>query len=172
MQIAARLMMDRKGAVPAILKPCTSRKLRTVSAAQPLAACTSTFIPSGTPIFSSDDGARGGWAPPGHQMGARSYPLVSGDLRFSVPDSLGGSRTHGESWRPTRSAPPHCCSKRVWSTDWFDNPELETDKLVAKLEALRLGPPRTFPDYQECFTQPQLRQRHSANVFPVAHNDA
>ena len=37
---------------------------------------------------------------------------------------------------------------RVWSTDWFDNPELETDKLVAKLENLRSGPPRTFPDYQ------------------------
>jgi very-short-patch-repair endonuclease len=37
---------------------------------------------------------------------------------------------------------------RVWSTDWFDNPDLETDKLVGKLERLRSGPPRTFHDYQ------------------------
>lgn len=37
---------------------------------------------------------------------------------------------------------------RVWSTDWFDNPELETEKLIAKLENLRLERPHTFPDYQ------------------------
>jgi len=37
---------------------------------------------------------------------------------------------------------------RVWSTDWFDNPDLETDKLAGKLERLRSGPPRTFHDYQ------------------------
>ena len=46
---------------------------------------------------------------------------------------------------------------RVWSTDWFDNPELETDKLVGKLEQLRLGPPRTFHDYKvvDPFTKEQ-----------------
>src|SRR5208282_2179624 len=37
---------------------------------------------------------------------------------------------------------------RVWSTDWFDNPDLETDKIVAKLEQLRSGSPRIFPDYR------------------------
>jgi very-short-patch-repair endonuclease len=46
---------------------------------------------------------------------------------------------------------------RVWSTDWFDNPELETDKLVAKLEQLKSGAPRTFHDYRvvDPFTKEQ-----------------
>lgn len=30
---------------------------------------------------------------------------------------------------------------RVWSTDWFDNPALETEKLVRRLEELRARPP-------------------------------
>ena len=33
---------------------------------------------------------------------------------------------------------------RVWSTDWFDNPDLETDKLVRRLEELRGRAPRVF----------------------------
>ncbi len=36
---------------------------------------------------------------------------------------------------------------RVWSTDWFDNPGLETEKLSKRLEELRLRPRRTFDDY-------------------------
>ena len=34
---------------------------------------------------------------------------------------------------------------RVWSTDWFDNPELETDKLVAKLRIFGRGLRATSP---------------------------
>ena len=56
---------------------------------------------------------------------------------------------------------------RVWSTDWFDNPELETDKLVAKLEDLRSGPPHTFLDYQmmDAFDKGELDpvEPHSVN---------
>jgi Protein of unknown function (DUF4011)/REase_MTES_1575/AAA domain len=37
---------------------------------------------------------------------------------------------------------------RVWSTDWFDNPALETEKLVRKLEELRLRPPSAFASYR------------------------
>ena len=37
---------------------------------------------------------------------------------------------------------------RVWSTDWFDNPALETDRLVRKLEELRLRPPSAFASYR------------------------
>jgi hypothetical protein len=37
---------------------------------------------------------------------------------------------------------------RVWSTDWFDNPALETEKLVRKLEELRLRPPLAFVSYR------------------------
>jgi len=36
---------------------------------------------------------------------------------------------------------------RVWSTDWFDNPARETDKLVKKLEELRLNPRDAYDDY-------------------------
>jgi len=36
---------------------------------------------------------------------------------------------------------------RIWSTDWFDNPALETDKIVRKLEDLRRRPIRAFQDY-------------------------
>ena len=36
---------------------------------------------------------------------------------------------------------------RVWSTDWFDNPALETEKLVRKLEVLRRRPPTAFESY-------------------------
>jgi len=36
---------------------------------------------------------------------------------------------------------------RVWSTDWFDNPDLETEKLSKRLEQLRSQPRRTFEDY-------------------------
>ena len=37
---------------------------------------------------------------------------------------------------------------RVWSTDWFDDPALETEKLVRKLEELRLRPPSAFASYR------------------------
>ena len=37
---------------------------------------------------------------------------------------------------------------RVWSTDWFDNPALETEKLVRKLEELRLRLPSAFASYR------------------------
>ena len=36
---------------------------------------------------------------------------------------------------------------RVWSTDWFDNPALETERLVRKLEELRLRPPSALASY-------------------------
>ncbi len=36
---------------------------------------------------------------------------------------------------------------RIWSTDWFDNPELETEKLVRKLEELRKRKPPILDSY-------------------------
>ena len=50
---------------------------------------------------------------------------------------------------------------RVWSTDWFDNPSKETDKLVAKLEQLRMRPVSEMPSH------PSLH-RASAIVDPEA----
>ena len=36
---------------------------------------------------------------------------------------------------------------RVWSTDWFDNPTLQTERLVRQLEALRKRSKSTYVDY-------------------------
>ena len=37
---------------------------------------------------------------------------------------------------------------RVWPTDWFDNPALETERLIKKLERRRSQPTRGFNDYR------------------------
>src|SRR5262249_34389353 len=46
---------------------------------------------------------------------------------------------------------------RVWSTDWFDNPERQTDKLVKKLEELLGNPNSNYNSYPSLTTklQPQ-----------------
>ena len=36
---------------------------------------------------------------------------------------------------------------RVWSTDWFDNPDVETDKLVRKLKELQEAPTSRYEPY-------------------------
>ncbi|WP_114945276.1 DUF3320 domain-containing protein [Microvirga calopogonii] len=37
---------------------------------------------------------------------------------------------------------------RVWSTDWFDNPDLQTDRLVKRLEELRAKPIPAHEEYR------------------------
>jgi very-short-patch-repair endonuclease len=37
---------------------------------------------------------------------------------------------------------------RVWSTDWFDNPDAQTEKLLKRLEELRTKPMSAFQDYR------------------------
>jgi very-short-patch-repair endonuclease len=37
---------------------------------------------------------------------------------------------------------------RVWSTDWFDNPDLETEKLAKRLQQLQSQPAHPFGDYR------------------------
>jgi hypothetical protein len=36
---------------------------------------------------------------------------------------------------------------RVWSTDWFDNSDLQTDRLVRQIEELRARPVAPYEDY-------------------------
>jgi hypothetical protein len=36
---------------------------------------------------------------------------------------------------------------RVWSTDWFDNPSFQTERLVRQIEELRMRPVRPYEDY-------------------------
>ncbi|TGV63068.1 DUF559 domain-containing protein, partial [Mesorhizobium sp. M00.F.Ca.ET.158.01.1.1] len=37
---------------------------------------------------------------------------------------------------------------RVWSTDWFDNPDAQTEKPLKRLEELRTSPISAFQDYR------------------------
>lgn len=127
----------------------------------------------------------------GERLRAKGYELdfqvgVSGykiDLAVRHPDHverfLAGIECDGARYQSSKSARDRDRLReevldglgwaflRVWSTDWFDNPELETDKLVAKLENLRSGPLRAFPDYQmmDAFGQgePDPVEPHSVN---------
>ena len=57
---------------------------------------------------------------------------------------------------------------RVWSTDWFDNPSLETEKLIRKLEAIRHLPVRESLNYPVLFSLDT--QDESTQLAPELHN--
>jgi very-short-patch-repair endonuclease len=92
------------------------------------------------------------------QVGVSGYRI---DLGVRHPDHperfLAGIECDGARYHSSKSARDRdrlreevLCSLgwdivRVWSTDWFDNPTRETDKLVKKLEELRS---KTHPAYK------------------------
>src|SRR5208282_2192535 len=89
------------------------------------------------------------------QIGVSGYKIDLGVRHPDYPDRfLAGVECDGASYHSSKSARDRDRLReevlrglgweilRVWSTDWFDNPELETNKLAAKLEQLRSGPPR------------------------------
>jgi hypothetical protein len=51
---------------------------------------------------------------------------------------------------------------RVWSTDWFENPARETDKLVKRLEGLRSKPHAAYDDYPSLATALQVQGMDSS----------
>lgn len=53
---------------------------------------------------------------------------------------------------------------RVWSTDWFDNANLQTERLVKSLEELRTRPLATFNDYRIARSPESIRDL--ASVAP------
>ncbi|MBL8588751.1 MAG: hypothetical protein JNK46_09505, partial [Methylobacteriaceae bacterium] len=65
---------------------------------------------------------------------------------------------------------------RVWSTDWFDNPDLQTERLVMQLEELRARPAPVDMDYQfagaSLHTDPNLRLEVSPSTVAVDDNAA
>ena len=94
------------------------------------------------------------------QVGVSGYKIDLGVRHPDYPDRfLAGVECDGASYHSSKSARDRDRLReevlrglgwdilRVWSTDWFDNPELETDKLSTRLEQLRSGPQRTFQDY-------------------------
>jgi very-short-patch-repair endonuclease len=54
---------------------------------------------------------------------------------------------------------------RVWSTDWFDNADLQTERLIARLEELRTAPVELDDGYK--FSATQVASFHHSPVEPV-----
>src|SRR6185437_1320658 len=65
---------------------------------------------------------------------------------------------------------------RVWSTDWFDNPALETEKLVRKLELLRRRERSPFESYRPLYDEdesgPGPEPNDSDGAKPEASQEA
>lgn len=104
------------------------------------------------------------------QIGVSGYKIDLGVRHPDHPDRfLAGVECDGASYHSSKSARDRDRLReevlrglgweilRVWSTDWFDNPELATDKLAAKLQQLRAGPPRAFHEYSivDSFAEPE-----------------
>jgi very-short-patch-repair endonuclease len=95
-----------------------------------------------------------------YQVGASGYKI---DLGVRHPDFteryLAGIECDGAAYHSSKSARDRDRLReevlndkgweilRVWSTDWFDNPALQTDRLAGKLEALRSRPAPEWTDY-------------------------
>ena len=98
------------------------------------------------------------------QVGVSGYRI---DLAVAHPDHpehfLAGVECDGATYHSSKSARDRDRLReevlnslgwdlvRVWSTDWFDNPDLETAKLVRKLEALRHRERSPFESYRPSY---------------------
>jgi very-short-patch-repair endonuclease len=121
-----------------------------------------------------------------YQVGASGYKI---DLGVRHPDFveryLAGIECDGAAYHSSKSARDRDRLReevlndkgwqilRVWSTDWFDDPALQTDRLVAKLEALRARPTAVEDDYVIAKgSEPEARAEDlptPAQDLPVEH---
>lgn len=94
------------------------------------------------------------------QIGVSGYRIDLGVRDPDQPDGfLAGIECDGAAYHSSRSARDRDRLReevlrglgweilRVWSTDWFEAAELQTERLVRELEALRGSPARLAPDY-------------------------
>jgi very-short-patch-repair endonuclease len=93
------------------------------------------------------------------QVGVSGYRIDLGVRHPDHPDRyLAGIECDGATYHRSRSARDRDRLRetvlsdlgwhllRVWSTDWFDDPDAETETLVRRIEALRAEPPRATID--------------------------
>ncbi|MDR9759430.1 DUF4011 domain-containing protein [Rhizobium redzepovicii] len=108
------------------------------------------------------------------QVGVTGYKIDIGVRNPDAPETfLAGVECDGARYHSSKSARDRDRLReevlgglgwklvRVWSTDWFDNPDRETDKLVTRLEALRKQTPSIYQDYR-------LHGTYAAATTPVA----
>ena len=111
-----------------------------------------------------------------YQVGVSGYKI---DLGVRHPDHpehyLAGIECDGATYHSSKSARDRDRLReevlrdkgweiaRVWSTDWFDDPTLQTTRLAQKLESLRLKPP-TERDGYVFAAAPSAPRRSSAGI--------
>jgi very-short-patch-repair endonuclease len=95
-----------------------------------------------------------------YQVGVSGYKIDLGIRHPDFPERyLAGIECDGAAYHSSKSARDRDRLReevlnnkgwdivRVWSTDWFENPTLQTDRLVEKLELLRQKPAMGQTDY-------------------------
>lgn len=95
-----------------------------------------------------------------YQIGVSGYKIDLGVRHPDRPEQyLAGIECDGATYHSSKSARDRDRLReevlhdkgwqivRVWSTDWFDNPTLQTARLAQKLEGLRSTPPAERDDY-------------------------
>ena len=95
-----------------------------------------------------------------YQVGVSGYKIDLGIRHPDFPERyLAGIECDGAAYHSSKSARDRDRLReevlndkgweilRVWSTDWFENPGLQTDRLIEKLEALRRRPALAETEY-------------------------
>lgn len=104
-----------------------------------------------------------------YQVGVSGYKIDLGVRHPDFPERyLAGIECDGAAYHSSRSARDRDRLReevlndkgweilRVWSTDWFENPGLQTDRLIQKLEALRRSPKLDEAEYTIATEEPDL----------------
>jgi very-short-patch-repair endonuclease len=118
------------------------------------------------------------------QVGVSGYKI---DLGIRHPDHLNrfiaGVECDGAAYHSSKSARDRDRLReeilrelgwtiiRVWSTDWFDNPGVQTDRLVAAIEELRRRPVLQDEEYRpETISEPQSRSETIGEAVSEVHS--
>jgi very-short-patch-repair endonuclease len=110
-----------------------------------------------------------------YQVGVSGYKIDLGVRHPDYPERyLAGIECDGATYHSSKSARDRDRLReeilndkgwdivRVWSTDWFDNPSLQTNRLVEKLELLRRKPVLDQSYYAILTERPQLADEPAA----------
>src|SRR5262249_1574591 len=116
-----------------------------------------------------------------YQVGVSGYKIDLGVRHPDFPERyLAGIECDGAAYHSSKSARDRDRLReevlndkgweilRVWSTDWFDNPALQTYRLVEKLESLRRRPTLDQIEYAIATEVPERLAEAAEPESPVA----